>query len=368
MSRAIGIVGAAVFFGIAIAIPSLLAAAVSGTQPAVDQTTILVLPFSAPAGGSYQWVGRAIQQDLLTDLAQGTRTRVIAPAGASPVADADAARRTGQQQGASMVMFGQVQAAGSELRLTGQVIDVSTAQPLANLKATGSADSLFHLEDALAGQTLAALPPNLVNAQALQPQRPEKSPPDEGAAAGTYPSTTQQGAYAAPPSSGGASYAPEPSYVYPSTTTYSYTYYQPVPVYTYPYPAFEVFPLASAFIFIDVDHFDHFHHFGRDFDHDGDIDNIPGRDFDHDFVDVHSGDPMAHGHQMNRGPAGTGRTPGLARSGPAPSPLTRPQLARSGSAQAGGMRSGVAPRPMGGAPRAGSGGMGGFHGRPGAGR
>jgi len=364
MSRAIGIVGAALFSGIAIALPSLLAAAVSGTEPVVDQTVILVLPFSAPGGSSYQWVGRAVQQDLLTDLAQGTRTRVIAPAGASPAADADAARRTAQQQGASMVMFGQVQAAGSELRLTGQVIDVAAAKPLANLKATGSADSLFHLEDALAGQTLAALPPDLVSAQAIQPQRPEKSPPDEGAAAGTHPYTTQQGAYAAPPSSGGASYAPEPSYIYPSTTTYSYTYYQPVPVYTYPYPAFEVFPLASPFIFIDVDHF---HHFGRDFDHDGDIDNIPGHDFDHDFVDVHSGDPMAHGHQMNRDPAGTARTPGLARSGAAPSPLTRPQLARSGSAHAGGMRSG-APRPMGGAPRAGSGRMGGFHGRAGAGR
>ena len=63
------------------------------TEPGAAPS-VLVLPFESP-GGADQWIGRGVQQDLLTDLSQGTTARVIAPADlpAGYVRDASRARR-----------------------------------------------------------------------------------------------------------------------------------------------------------------------------------------------------------------------------------------------------------------------------------
>src|SRR5438270_8792310 len=107
-----------------------------GTVPSV-----LVLPFESP-GGADQWIGRGVQQDLLTDLSQGTTARVIAPADLPAAVDSVTARDAAQKVGASIVVFGQVQKAGTTLRMTGQVVDVTSGKSLGNLKATGPADDL----------------------------------------------------------------------------------------------------------------------------------------------------------------------------------------------------------------------------------
>ena len=63
------------------------AAPPASAEPATAAPSrILVLPFSSPPGGTEAWVGKAVQQDLLTDLTQGTSVRVYAPAGATPAA------------------------------------------------------------------------------------------------------------------------------------------------------------------------------------------------------------------------------------------------------------------------------------------
>src|SRR5690242_434041 len=95
--------------------PAWLVAEVT-TGPAAGPS-VLVLPFQSP-GGPEQWMGRGVQQDLLTDLAQGTTVRVMAPADLPAALDSAAAQDVAHKEGASIVIFGQVQQAGTELRLS----------------------------------------------------------------------------------------------------------------------------------------------------------------------------------------------------------------------------------------------------------
>jgi len=149
------------------------------TQPApksLSDSTILILPIEPPMG-SYSWVGRAIQQDMLVDLTQITRAHVLAPS-SSPVADSDAVLKAGKDARADFVVFGFAQTSATQLRVTGQVMDVATGHTLANLKATAPADDLFPLEDALSFQVARALPgspipstqPSVADAAQTMPQ------------------------------------------------------------------------------------------------------------------------------------------------------------------------------------------------------
>jgi TolB-like protein len=145
-------------------------------QVAGGEGRVLVLPFATASGTGSEWMGRAVQQDLLADLTQGTTARVVAPSSVPAATDEQGAVKAAREAGASIVVFGQAQASGKDVRITGQVIDVATATPLGAIKATGPSDELFHLEDALAGQIFATLPRTLLTAQASQgieqPQRP----------------------------------------------------------------------------------------------------------------------------------------------------------------------------------------------------
>ena len=126
-------------------------AAAQAVAPATTQpTSVLVLPFTAPAADGYQWVGQSVQQVLAADLTHGTTLKVIAPSSAQPAADADAALKSAADVGASIVIFGQTQIIDKEIRLTGQVLEATTGQAITGLKATGPTDQLFHLEDAVA--------------------------------------------------------------------------------------------------------------------------------------------------------------------------------------------------------------------------
>jgi len=258
-----------------VTIPPSTARADSG-----DQAGILVLPFSTPRGMAQPWLGGAIQQDLFTDLAQGTHLRVMAPSAAPPAGDADAAMNAAQDQRASMVVFGQIQSQGSDLRLTGQVLDVASGKAIGSLKATGPSTDLFHLEDALAGQALAALPRSVLSDAAIKaftagPQNaapgtpaapPQAAYPPAAASQYAPPQQQRQYNYYAP-----SDYAP----AYVPAPTYAYDYGYPAPVYTYGCPSFDLYPYfgigGGLFFGADFDNFgfhrDRFGH-GRDFDGD----------------------------------------------------------------------------------------------------
>jgi len=232
-------------------------------QTAPSEHSVLILPFSSTSGNS-EWMGRAVQQDLLTDLTQGSTGRVLAPSNIPPAADADAALKAGQNAGVSIVIYGQAQAAGKDVRLTGQVLDVATGKSLGQLKATGPSDDLFHLEDGLAGQVFGALPRTLLTAQALQSMQQQQQ------AAGAAPnqaapmprivngdsSSVASDTGVVPTASG---YAPPQYYSagdytsavdsYPTNVYYNTYYPSYYPSYGYSYPTWGWWPWSVGCVF-----------------------------------------------------------------------------------------------------------------------
>lgn len=226
------------------------AAPVARSQAAVlgSDDTVLVLPFVVEAGAGQQWMGKAVQQDLLTDLTQGTHARVLAPASATAAADPEAAVKAARELGASIVIFGQAQSTGKDVRLTGQVLEVVDSKALAAIKATGPADQLFHLEDALAGQVFVALPRPMLTDQAIKSMQDAQKAAAAGQVAAVAPQTGLPQTITTAPQTGetaDSAYAPD-NYSPPQYDSsqqvpiYSYTNYQPTPLYVYPtygYPA-----------------------------------------------------------------------------------------------------------------------------------
>jgi TolB-like protein len=116
---------------------------------------ILVLPFVAVnPDDANLWVGKSVQQSLIADLTAAAPDRVISSDKTAPTLDA--ALAIGRDAGARFIVAGGFVSAGSDLRITGQVLDVATGQPVVALKATGERGQIFHMEDALAEQIGAA--------------------------------------------------------------------------------------------------------------------------------------------------------------------------------------------------------------------
>ena len=275
MKRALPIVIVAIVTGLmTLAVPR---ASAQSTTPSTS--AVLVLPFSTASAPSEAWIGKAVQQDLLTDLTQGTTAQVIAPAGISPAADADEALKAARDKNASIVVYGQAQNTGKEVRLSGQVLDVATGKPITALKATGPTDDLFHLEDALAGQVFRALPANLLTAtarQGMQAAQAQAAQQQGQANAPTWPN----GPYTAPnlnPNSIYGNAQTEVQTVQPpvyAETVNPYDYYDTVPdtgyystypAYSYGYPYWDDWWPGWGLGFFVSPGFG-FHHHG-DFDH-----------------------------------------------------------------------------------------------------
>lgn len=312
------------------------------TQPAAGP--ILVLPFATPSGANDAWIGKAVQQDLLTDLTQGTVARVLAPASAPPAADQDAALAAARQAGAAIVVYGQAQTTGKEVRLSGQVLDANDGKALAAIKATGPTDELFHLEDALAGQVFMGLPHNLLTAQTQQAmQNMAARQAQQGANPQQQPQQQwPNGPYANPELNpgniyGGASQPTtgEPQYVssppvYDGGTTYNYyTYttpdygsYFPAYGYGYPgwgyaYPSFGWWPFwgSTFFVFDGFHHhdFDDFHHHFDGNGHNGTFNHNGNGNFNHNGFG--NGSTFAHSGFGAGSPRGNGGSFG-ARTSP----------------------------------------------------
>jgi TolB-like protein len=154
------------------------ARAQSTESKAPDSPTILVLRFETPGDAdNADWIGRAAQEDLATDLTHNTTARIKSPFEPKAFSDYDSALRRAREVHATHVVFGQAQAMDANVRLTGQVLDVASGRPLGTLKITGPRSSLFDLEDALSRQVCAVLPreilkPEMVKALAENPPAP----------------------------------------------------------------------------------------------------------------------------------------------------------------------------------------------------
>jgi len=279
------------------------------TGPAAQSgTSILILPFSSPPGNdSYRWVGPTIQQVAAADVSHFSRVlNVLAPAGAQPADDSDAALVAGRNSGASFVVFGHTQLLEREVRITGEVMDVSTARSIGGLKATGDLNDLFHLEDAISSQVIAALPASLrqeQTPQTAQTTAPEQPATDQSQPYTSGPTIYDNGGYynvGYPYTSGGYTYS-YPSYNYYPTCSYPY----------YPYSYYYPFGFYGAFFFDGHDHHDGHH----DDHHDGHHDDH------HDFHDGHHADFHDGHNDFSHG--WSGWSSGRSFTGPTRSPAIR---------------------------------------------
>jgi len=204
---------------------SALAQAAPATQPA--NSVLLVLPITAPAQPDQAWMGRAIQQDLVADLSQMSTARVISPSTMSPANDEQSALDQARMAGAGFAVYAQAQVSGNQLRVTGEVLDVTAGKPIGSLKATAPTTNLFPLEDSLAAQTVHALPYPLGMAGAPQPPQPSYS-------SQSVPQTPQYSPVQVPTETAASPYYSYTEVVPP--TYYSYNpYYYSYPYWGYPY-------------------------------------------------------------------------------------------------------------------------------------
>jgi TolB-like protein len=140
---------------------AVTALAVPATQPSVPTISgkILILPFEAIGEvQNHAWVARSVQQSLNAEIARLGGLMPISMTVANP-SDTGVAHDIGANQGAEMVIFGSVQFAGTQVRLTGEIMNVSTGKAVAGLKASGDFKDLFSLEDEISSQMDRALKP-----------------------------------------------------------------------------------------------------------------------------------------------------------------------------------------------------------------
>src|SRR5579859_1257111 len=87
-----------------------------------ETPTVLILRFDTP-GDSADWIGRAAQEDLASELTRGTTARIKAPFETKVVTDMDSAVKRAEEAHATHVVFGQAQSMDGMVRISGQVVD-----------------------------------------------------------------------------------------------------------------------------------------------------------------------------------------------------------------------------------------------------
>jgi TolB-like protein len=185
---------------------------------------VLVIPFAQIGNTTgHEWVGAAIQESLMNEAAGNTTVWAVSLD--RPLARGDMSQVTAAAKGtgATLVVFGAYQYSDSQLRVTGEVVDVNYGRVLGTLKATGALIDLFKIEDSLSAQL-----------QALLPQPPSNlpvvvnGPPDQSAVPGyagdqpvTVAAPTTTYVYQSPP----VDYSTNYVYTSPYYYGYGYPYY-----------------------------------------------------------------------------------------------------------------------------------------------
>src|SRR5258708_2382696 len=130
---------------------SSVSAAEPVETPSANGGKILILPFVALNPSEYQpWLGRSVQQSVAADLMAAAPGRVIQDD--HQVADEAAATDVGKTLGARYVVRGSFAIANGNIRMTGEVVDLSAGKSIAALKSTGLLSDVFVVEDSISRQ------------------------------------------------------------------------------------------------------------------------------------------------------------------------------------------------------------------------
>jgi len=119
---------------------------------------VAVVPFDVQGEAGHEWLGRAIQEGLATELSGASGMAGVIVPGVAP-ADAMGSSAMAKSTGADAVIFGSIQVVGDQIRVSGQIISMSTGESLGTLRSDGAQRDLFNIEDLIGGRAVRILTP-----------------------------------------------------------------------------------------------------------------------------------------------------------------------------------------------------------------
>ena len=140
-------------------------------EPDASSGPFAIIPFVNISGNAADdWIGDGIIETVMADLESLDNVTVIAQERVRSVAahrgeadldlDEAAILTLGRELGARWLVTGGYQRLGSQLRITGRLIDVQSGLVATTMKADGTLDELFRLQDRIAAELTAEVRPN----------------------------------------------------------------------------------------------------------------------------------------------------------------------------------------------------------------
>ena len=141
--------------------------------PLPDKPSIAVLPFQNMSGDPEQeYFADGMVEDIITGLSRSKLLFVIARNSTFAYkGKAVDIRQVGRELGVHYVLEGSVRKAGKRLRMTTQLIDVSTGAHIWADKFDSDVEDVFDLQDCLTSSVVAAISPKLERAEIERTQR-----------------------------------------------------------------------------------------------------------------------------------------------------------------------------------------------------
>ena len=147
--------------------PNATGATTKSTLPLPDKPSIAVLPFENLSGDREQeYFADGIVEEIITALSRFRQLFVIAR-NSSFIYKGRAVdvKHVGRELGVRYVMEGSVRKAGNRVRITGQLIDVSTGAHLWADRFDGALEDVFDLQDQVTASVVGAIAPRLEQAE-----------------------------------------------------------------------------------------------------------------------------------------------------------------------------------------------------------
>lgn len=155
--------------GFAIVMALLLVLPARGAEP-TTKPALLLLRFAPlnDATGT-EWIGRAVQESLLTDAARISSVSVLSSQ-QTPTTDIATARQLARDAHAQLVVLGGIQTIGDDVKITGRIVQVESGEILGRLKSTATVRDVLSMEETLARQLERSLNPTNAHGSAVGPK------------------------------------------------------------------------------------------------------------------------------------------------------------------------------------------------------
>ena len=141
--------------------------------PLPDKPSLVVLPFQNMSGEPEQeYFADGMVEEITTGLSRIRSLFVIARTSAFTYKGrAVDVRQVGRELGVRYVLEGSVRKAGSRVRITGQLVEAATGMHLWADRFDGTLEDVFDLQDQVTANVVAAIEPNLRNAEIRSEER-----------------------------------------------------------------------------------------------------------------------------------------------------------------------------------------------------